>query len=183
MAPCFAPYHSALQFVYDASNPGQAACRAAPVLVFLGVTAFSLSSLVTGGPLIWPILQSLAAGTIGAVIVSATIDRQLGEFLGDFCEIPGKVQVRRVTPKGPTGTQLKIVYVVFGYLQVSRCCAVFLKFLVHSHGLQSSTTALQCVVSDLFRFEVVLLQYSTALRIAMQCCLNCVLPERCSNDI
>ena len=109
------------QYIYNSSNPGQAACASAPILAFAGVTAFSLSSLTSASSsLLFATLQSLAAGCVAAVLISVLVERQLGPLLGDFCEIPGKVPIQRVgSAKGPMGTQLRIVYGVFGYLQVS----------------------------------------------------------------
>ena len=106
--------------MYRAPNPGQAAISAAPLLTFAGVTAFSLSSLPSSASssLLWPLLESLSAGTIAGVAMAVLLESRLGNLLGDFCEVPDVVKVQRINPKGPAGTQLNVVYSVFGYLQV-----------------------------------------------------------------
>ena len=87
----------------------------------MGVTAFSLSSLpssASSSSLLWPLLESMSAGTISAVAMAVLLESRLGNLLGDFCEVPDVAMVQRINPKGPAGTQLNVVYSVFGYLQV-----------------------------------------------------------------
>jgi len=122
-----------MQFVYSASNPGQAAAAAAPIAVFLGVTGISFAAFPLSK--IFPIAlsQALACGTVGAFLVNRTIRKQLGHLL-DKSNTPHLEPVPQNISffsdiTGPKGTQLEIVYGVFGYMQVLSAC-----FMSFAHG-------------------------------------------------
>jgi hypothetical protein len=71
------------------------------------------------------LLQSLAIASASAFVIRIIVQQQLGKLLGEFCALPEKETVQSSSESllnfqtpGPTGTQLKIVYSVFSYLQV-----------------------------------------------------------------
>ncbi|RZC61575.1 hypothetical protein C5167_023333 [Papaver somniferum] len=133
----FLVYKCIRRFVYSAPNPGQAAAAAAPIAVFVGVTGTSFVAFPLSKIWLVAIAQALACGTIGAVLVSKVIHKQLGHLLEKSelsAEEPDKLDnssniglLSEVA--GPTGTQLKIVYGVFGYMQVLSAC-----FMSFAHG-------------------------------------------------
>lgn len=132
-AVSFIVYKCIRRFVYSASNPGQAAAAAAPIAVFLGVTGISFAAFPLSK--IFPIAlsQALACGTVGAFLVNRTIRKQLGHLL-DKSNTPHLEPVPQNISffsdiTGPKGTQLEIVYGVFGYMQVLSAC-----FMSFAHG-------------------------------------------------
>ncbi|KAI3949958.1 hypothetical protein MKW92_041237 [Papaver armeniacum] len=133
----FLVYKCIRRFVYSAPNPGQAAAAAAPIAVFVGVTGTSFVAFPLSNIWIVAIAQALACGTTGAVLVSKVIHKQLGHLLEKSklsAEEPDKFNnssnIGLLTEvAGPTGTQLKIVYGVFGYMQVLSAC-----FMSFAHG-------------------------------------------------
>ncbi|PIA26371.1 hypothetical protein AQUCO_09400020v1 [Aquilegia coerulea] len=137
-AVSFIVYKCIRRFVYSAPNPGQAAAAAAPVAVFVGVTAISFAAFPLSKIVPVAVAQALACGTVGAILVSRVIHKQLGHLLlksnssqletnEDASQNKGIGLLSDVA--GPKGTQLKIVYGVFGYMQVLSAC-----FMSFAHG-------------------------------------------------
>ncbi|CBI18644.3 unnamed protein product, partial [Vitis vinifera] len=100
----FLVYKCIRRFVYSAPNPGQAAAAAAPLAVFVGVTGISFAAFPLGDSLPSALPKALACGVAGAFLVYRIIHKQLG-------------------------TQLEIVYGVFGYMQILSAC-----FMSFAHG-------------------------------------------------
>lgn len=137
-AASFLVYKCIRRFVYSAPNPGQAAAAAAPIAVFLGITGISFAAFPLSNTLPIAVAQALACGTVGAVIVSKVIRRQLGQLLTSEAEKLAAQQDKSSHLQnigflsdiaGPTGAQLQIVYGVFGYMQVLSAC-----FMSFAHG-------------------------------------------------
>ncbi|XP_002973893.2 inorganic phosphate transporter 2-1, chloroplastic [Selaginella moellendorffii] len=138
-------------FVYSAPHPGVAAARAAPIAVFVGVLAFSVTALPVHGSSLVMAAEAIGLGALGALIINLIIRRQLGGLIGEFCDIPVKessaggapaaASLRKISftdrIEGPTGTQLQIVYTVFGYLQVLSAC-----FMSFAHGANDVANAI-----------------------------------------
>lgn len=136
-----------VQFVYSAPNPGQAAAAAAaaPIAVFLGVTGISFVAFPLSKSLPLALAQALASGMAGTFLVNRIIQKQLGHLLSEAADSQtselaepkatkpgtGKIMSAGFISKvaGPKGTQLQIVYGVFGYMQVLSAC-----FMSFAHG-------------------------------------------------
>ncbi|XP_047966035.1 inorganic phosphate transporter 2-1, chloroplastic [Salvia hispanica] len=137
----FLVYKCIRRFVYSARNPGQAAAAAAPLAVFLGVTGISFAAFPLSQTLSVAIAQALACGACGAVLFDRIIRTQLGHLLDKPPKDDAQVTESRTENEssknigllsdiaGPKGTQLKIVYGVFGYMQVLSAC-----FMSFAHG-------------------------------------------------
>nr|AAB41897.1 putative phosphate permease [Mesembryanthemum crystallinum] len=137
-AVSFIVYKCIRRFVYSATNPGQAAATAAPVAVFVGVSGISFAAFPLSKILPLALVQALACGTVGAVIVDRMIRKQLGHLLAKSTSSEDEHEEDHPQQKnigflsdiaGPKGTQLKIVYGVFGYMQVLSAC-----FMSFAHG-------------------------------------------------
>ncbi|GAB4840471.1 Inorganic phosphate transporter 2-1, chloroplastic [Ancistrocladus abbreviatus] len=137
-AVSFLVYKCIRRFVYSAPNPGQAAAAAAPLAVFMGVTAISFAAFPLSKSFPLAMMEALSCGTAGAIIVYQVIKKQLGHLLAKCSTSVPEPKEDPVQPKnvgllsdiaGPKGTQLEIVYGVFGYMQVLSAC-----FMSFAHG-------------------------------------------------
>ncbi|KAK7252411.1 hypothetical protein RIF29_36332 [Crotalaria pallida] len=136
-AASFLVYKCIRRFVYSAPNPGQAAAAAAPIAVFLGVTGISFAAFPLSKSYPLALVQALACGTAGAFIFDRIIRKELGHLLVKPTTPQAEAKEDTVHKNvgflsdiaGPTGTQLKIVYGVFGYMQVLSAC-----FMSFAHG-------------------------------------------------
>ncbi|XP_027346705.1 inorganic phosphate transporter 2-1, chloroplastic [Abrus precatorius] len=136
-AVSFLVYKCIRRFVYSAPNPGQAAAAAAPIAVFLGVTGISFVAFPLSKMFPLALTQALASGTIGAFLVDRIIRKQLGHLLVKSNAPQPEAKEETVHQSigflsdvaGPKGTQLEIVYGVFGYMQVLSAC-----FMSFAHG-------------------------------------------------
>ncbi|KAK9903874.1 hypothetical protein M0R45_000846 [Rubus argutus] len=132
----FLVYKCIRRFVYSAPNPGQAAAAAAPIAVLVVVTGISFAAFPLGASLPLAVAKALGCGAAGAILVSSFIQRQLGHLLlkskpsSQTEPTDGQKDIGFLSDiAGPTGTQLEIVYGVFGYMQILSAC-----FMSFAHG-------------------------------------------------
>ncbi|XP_016486441.1 inorganic phosphate transporter 2-1, chloroplastic-like [Nicotiana tabacum] len=132
----FLVYKCIRRFVYSAQNPGQAAAAAAPLAFLLGVTGISFAAFPLSKTLPLAVGQCLASGLVCAFVFHKIIRGQLGHLLAKSnsnepeTESIGTKNIGFLSDiAGPKGTQLKIVYGVFGYMQVLSAC-----FMSFAHG-------------------------------------------------
>ncbi|CAB4294902.1 unnamed protein product [Prunus armeniaca] len=134
----FLVYKCIRRFVYSAPNPGQAAAAAAPIAVLVGMSGISFAAFPLGESLALALAQALACGIAGAVVVYRIIRKQLGHLLLKSASSEAEQKEGTIHQKnigflsdiaGPTGTQLEIVYGVFGYMQILSAC-----FMSFAHG-------------------------------------------------
>ncbi|KAJ6903891.1 inorganic phosphate transporter 2-1 [Populus alba x Populus x berolinensis] len=134
----FLVYKFIRRFVYSAPNPGQAAAAAAPIAVFLGVTGISFAAFPLSEIFPLALAQALACGTAGAFLVDRIIRKRLGHLLVKASSTQPEPKENAIHSKnigllsdfaGPKGTQLEIVYGVFGYMQILSAC-----FMSFAHG-------------------------------------------------
>ncbi|KAJ9554465.1 LOW QUALITY PROTEIN: hypothetical protein OSB04_018510, partial [Centaurea solstitialis] len=115
-AVSFLVYKCIRRFVYSAPNPGQAAAAAAPIAVFLGVTAITLTAFPLSTTLPIALAQSLGCGALGAFIVNNIIRKQLGHLLAkansaqhDPHDDPNPKTIGFLSDiAGPTGTHSRL---------------------------------------------------------------------------
>lgn len=134
----FLVYKFIRRFVYSAPNPGLAAAAAAPIAVFLGVTGISFAAFPLSKVFPVALAQALASGAVGAFLVDRIIRKQLGHLLVKASSSQPEPKENAIHSKnigllsdfaGPKGTQLEIVYGVFGYMQILSAC-----FMSFAHG-------------------------------------------------
>ncbi|KAG8071267.1 hypothetical protein GUJ93_ZPchr0006g43052 [Zizania palustris] len=121
------------------------------LLVF---TTISFAAFLLSKTFSIAILQALACGAVGALIVNRVIQKQLGDLLSSEAEkiaSTNKTNVQQVgffsDITGPTGAQLQIVYGVFGYMQVLSAC--FMSFVHGGNDVSNAIGPLAAALSIL----------------------------------
>lgn len=104
----------------------------------MGVTGISFAALPLSKTFPVAVAQALACGAAGAILVYRIIKKQLGHLLTKSSSAQEEEKENTSLKQnigflsdiaGPKGTQLKIVYGVFGYMQVLSAC-----FMSFAHG-------------------------------------------------
>lgn len=104
----------------------------------MGVTGISFAAFPLGDSLPSALPKALACGVAGAFIVYRIIHKQLGHLLVKSSSSQPEAKEDTIHNKnigflsdiaGPKGTQLEIVYGVFGYMQILSAC-----FMSFAHG-------------------------------------------------
>lgn len=104
----------------------------------MGVSGISYAAFPLSKSLPLAIVQALACGTVGAFLFDRIIRKQLGHLLVKSSSSQPAPQEEALQSKnigflseiaGPKGTQLEIVYGVFGYMQILSAC-----FMSFAHG-------------------------------------------------
>eukprot|EP00252_Welwitschia_mirabilis_P011220 TRINITY_DN25252_c0_g1_i1.p1 TRINITY_DN25252_c0_g1~~TRINITY_DN25252_c0_g1_i1.p1 ORF type:complete len:556 (-),score=108.40 TRINITY_DN25252_c0_g1_i1:300-1967(-) len=148
-AVSYVVYFCIRRFVYSAASPGHAAANAAPVAVFVGVSALTWACFPTNSSKLVTVSLASTGGLMSALAVYVIIQRQLGDLLGAYCEISTTKEEQpafKLLAKvgGPSGTELRIVYTIFGYIQVLSAC-----FMSFAHGTNDVANAIGPLASAL----------------------------------